>query len=405
MENNRNILVLTYFSFKEGLIQAYTLPYLKIIHEISRDRRIYLCTFEKPDKVLSEIEKTKARAELLKYNIEWLPFKYIPFGLKTIFSQLLNIRKLKRIVKARNIGFAHSWGTPGGAIGYFLKRTSKLKFIIDSFEPHAEAQLENGSWNRNSLGFRVLFYLERRMARSADSLIYTTKNMVNYAKVKFQAYDKSEFIKPACVDLQHFTLNKKKSIGLLEKYQLQNKIVGLYLGKFGGIYHDIESFNFFKIAQEYWGDKYRTLVITGHSRIEIEEYCKAVGMDPKYVVSEFVDHERIPDYVGLADIAYTFVKSVPSKKCCTPIKNGEYWAMGLPIVTTKEISDDSGIIQTNDIGYVLNDLSKDEMKRALKYIDQKFIPTSTQQQNKIRRTAEEKRNFQIARDIYKKIYS
>ena len=45
----------------------------------------------------------------------------------------------------------------------------------------------------------------------------------------------------------------------------------------------------------------------------------------------------------------TPVKPVPTKRYCTPVKDGEYWALGLPVIITEGISDDSGIIRENGI--------------------------------------------------------
>lgn len=42
-----NILVVTNWGFEEGLIQSYTLPYLKIIHKVNPYIKIYLVTQEK----------------------------------------------------------------------------------------------------------------------------------------------------------------------------------------------------------------------------------------------------------------------------------------------------------------------------------------------------------------------
>ena len=43
----KNILIITYWSYKDALIQTYTLPYVKVIREnLSDDQKIYLVTLE-----------------------------------------------------------------------------------------------------------------------------------------------------------------------------------------------------------------------------------------------------------------------------------------------------------------------------------------------------------------------
>ena len=105
--------------------------------------------------------------------------------------------------------------------------------------------------------------------------------------------------------------------------------------------------------------------------------------------------------MGLAHFGITPFVPVPSKRYGTPIKNGEYWAMGLPIIITKNISDDSEIIEKEDIGYVLKELNNLEYTKACQKINELIENDSSL---KIRDIAIQYRNFKIADKIYKDIY-
>ena len=402
---NTGLLILTYFSFKDGLIQAYTLPYLKLIHRVNPEIRIYLLTKEKSEMVLTDPEKSLAREALAEYNIEWIPKTYIPFGIKAMSSQISLLIELMAMVKKKSISTIHCWGTPPGVEGFLLSKLTHCPLVIDSFEPHAEAQVENGSWTKNSPGYRILWWFEKRMARHASTLIYTTRNMISYAKEKYGAYDEKEFVKPACVDLDLFSVSDLKNPLLLESLSLQGKIIALYAGKFGGIYYDIEVFRLFKQAHEFWGDEFRALILTPTPDEEIDQFCIDVGLAREIVISRFVKHSEIAKYMGLADFALTPVKPVPSKKCCTPIKDGEYWALGLPVIITKDISDDSEIISKHGIGVVMEDFSEQRIQLAIEQMNELLRKqTRLELYNKVRPIAEKYRNFQIAENIYTKVY-
>ena len=147
-------------------------------------------------------------------------------------------------------------------------------------------------------------------------------------------------------------------------------------------------------------------MLTGHSGEEIDEYCYRSNLDKTCIVRRFVPHAMIPDHMGLADFAITPIKPIASKKYSTPVKNGEYWALGLPVVITPGISDDSAIIEKHRIGALLNELSGPGYLKAVKEIDA-ILSGNTREElyDKIRAVAVKYRNFSIAEDIYRKIYS
>lgn len=211
-------------------------------------------------------------------------------------------------------------------------------------------------------------------------------------------------VKPACVDLDQFNLISARDEDLAAELGLTGKLVAVYAGKLGGIYLDKEVFDFLKAAHDRWGDRFRTLLLTGHSEQEIESFCRNAGLDRAVVVTRFVPHHEVPRYLALADFALTPVKPVPTKRYCTPIKDGEYWAMGLPVVIPAGISDDSAIIQREGIGAVLVSLTAESYRAALDTIESLLTVPKDQRQRKIRDVAFRYRNYTIAEAVYKQVY-
>jgi hypothetical protein len=109
--------------------------------------------------------------------------------------------------------------------------------------------------------------------------------------------------------------------------------------------------------------------------------------------------------MALGNFGITPVKPVPTKKYCTPIKDGEYWALGLPIVIPANISDDADIILRHEAGAVLTELTKPEYERALSTIDLLLKQPQDLTRSRIRELAFTYRNFQIAEQVYKSVYS
>lgn len=402
----KNILIITYWSFDDALIQTYTLPYVDLIRkQLPPGSRIFLVSLEKDDSVLTGKRKQSITDNLDQRGISWYPFQYYPLGIGAAFLWIQILLKLARLIRSQKIDVIHCWATLAGALGYLLSKITGKPLVIDSYEPHAEAMVENGTWPRGSIAFRILFDLEKRQTRRASHLIAATAGMKAYALKKYDYEIDQLFVKPACVDLELFDIQRRKNPALLAELGLTDKLVCVYAGKFGGIYQDKEVFDFLAAAQSHWGKKFGVLLLTGHTSSEIHSWCSASGLNPDIVVTRFVDHRGIPDYIGLGDFAITPVKPVATKRYCTPIKDGEYWAMGLPVVIPAGISDDSDIIREHSIGAVLDEFNTAAYQEALKTIDLILAIPNVERVQRIRNVAHQYRRFGIAELVYRGIYS
>ena len=400
-----NVLILTYWSYPDALIQTYTLPYVRIIrNNLPPGSCIFLLTLEKDQAILEKSNRDKIAEQLQNEGIHWLPFTYRPFGFLAFILWMGISFKLCSIIIGRKISVIHCWCTTAGAIGYFLSVVFNRKLIIDSYEPHAEAMIENGTWKKGSLAFRLLFWLEKKQTQRAEVVISATEGMRGYAISKYNVSIKNFYVKPACVDLDLFSEKDIKNKSLLMQLELSDKIVCVYAGKFGGIYLEDEVFDFLKVAYDHWGDAFRVLLLTNTSEEKLKEYCNRANIPFEIVISLFVAHAKIPSYLGLADFALCPVKPIPTKRYCTPIKNGEYWALGLPVIIPKGISDDAQIIQENSIGAVWTKLEKQEYVLSVAVIDSILQTPPSVRFRKIREIAIQYRSFKIAETVYNQVY-
>lgn len=393
----RKILALTTWSYNDALIQTYTLPYLEIISNHLKDNeKIYLVTLEK-DRKQSIVNPNP--------KIEVISFKYLNFNYKGLLMWTELIIYLSFFIKRKKINTIHSFCTPAGGLAYILSWFNKSRIILDSFEPHAEPMVETKTWRKNSYAFKILFWLEKKQLKRANEVICAVNGMINYSKAKYNIVKERYFSKPACIDLNQFSYQNIKNPVLLKELGIEEAIVCVYAGKFGGLYLEKETFDFFKIAYDYYGNRFKVLLLTSHSEKEIARYAKKSNLPLSVIIQKYIKHSEIADYMGLADFAICPMKPVPSRRFGTPIKNGEYWALGLPVVITKDISDDSDIIQENEIGAIIDKFDDYTYEYAIDKIDY-LIKNNTREEiyKKIRPIAEKYRNFEIAEKIYSEIY-
>jgi len=407
VKKTKNILVITYWSYKDALIQAYTLPYLHLFNGIlPPNRYIYLVTLEQKHLHLNANERSQIRHRLRLQGIKWIDFHYYRFGILSFLNWIPILLRLCQLAIFRNVSHIHAWCTTAGAIGYVVSVLTRKPLIMDSYEPHADVMLETKTWTANSPAYRILKRFEKLEGQHSRTQICCTEDMTDYARKSLGITLRNPVVKPACVDLDRFSFTNRKKPYLLHKLALENKIVCVYAGKFGGLYLEQEVFDFFKVASEYWGDRFRVLLLTNEKEENLDRWMKASGLDPVIVKKTFVFHSSIPDYIGLGDFAISPYKPVPSRKYSAPIKNVEYWSLGLPVVITKNIADDSKIIADNEIGAVLENLHTEDYRSAVITID-RLLNTFTIRQlyDKIRPIVESNRNFGVARKVYEGIYS
>lgn len=401
-----NLLILTYWSFKDALIQAYTLPYVRIIKShLPGNALIFFVTLEQNSNKINNEDKRVLKSRLKEEGIIWMPFTYSPFGVVMMLKWLLIALRLYALLFLKNIATIHAWCTPAGAIGYFLSKFSGKPLVLDSFEPHAEPMIEAGQWAKDSMAFKLLFELEKRQAKHAKTVIACVPSMKDYALRKYGVDIKNFYHKPACVDFSLFDMRKGKNRALLEELNFCNKLVCVYAGKFGGSYLTQEVFDFFEVCHGFWGDKFRVLLLSNHPQADIKLWSKNANLPPDLITQRFVVHHEMPDYIGLGDFAIVPFVPVPSKRYGSPIKTGEYMAMGLPIVITKEISDDSEMIDKNNLGFVLSTLSDLEYSRSVQWLANSIKEEEGSFLNKkIRKYAQNRKNFKLAEETYKKVY-
>ncbi len=397
MTSPHHVLIITYWSWSDALVQTYTLPYLRILERaLPSGSQIHLVT----------LERTRSPMKVaIQGGIEHHPFTYEPLGARAIGMILGLVWKLSRLVFRHGIGTIHAWCTPAGMIGYLVSVLTRRRLVIDSYEPHAEAMVENGTWKRDGMAFKVLFLFEKLQSRRATALIAATASMQDYAAQKYGVSGKALFVKPACVDLERFSWREVKRFDLLRSLGLEGKLVAVYAGKFGGIYLDQEVFDLLRVARDRWGDRFHVLLLTSHVPEDLAANMQRAGLDPAMFTIRFVPHHEVPAYMGLGDLALTPVRPVPTKRHCTPIKDGEYWALGLPVVITADISDDSELIERYGIGAVLHRLGDEHYNMALETIDSLLQGMDRAAlYARIRPIAEKYRNFDIAEKVYRSIY-
>ena len=112
------------------------------------------------------------------------------------------------------------------------------------------------------------------------------------------------------------------------------------------MYYHEEVISIFENAFQVF-DNFRLVILTPQNDTFIEQLIIKFG-DRLFLKK--VKHKEVVDYLSIADFAFATYKEGEVKKHLSPIKIGEYWACGLPVLITEGIGDDSNIVKETGLG-------------------------------------------------------
>ncbi|MDB5251207.1 MAG: hypothetical protein JWP27_376 [Flaviaesturariibacter sp.] len=404
-KRKNKVLVITTWPFNDGLILSYVLPYVMMTRQqLNPDDEIYIVSQEHDLKRLEAEQVKTLLADLAMQNIFLKPEVYARLGIRKYLKFPLEIIKYTWFILSKGITVIHTHAMGAGMQGTILSWLTGRPLVGDSYEPLAESMIESGTWKRDSLPYKTMLFFEKKLTKRARHLIACTPAMKDYAAGTYGITLRDLKWKPACVNLDLFRYDAAVARAVRAELGFTNSIVGIYVGKFGSQYLDREIFDFFRVCREFWGDRFRILILSSHTEAEIETYCREAGISSALITKKFVPHNEVNRYMMAADFAITPVKPIPSKRYCTPMKDGEYWGIGLPVVITENISDDSDIIEKERIGAVLRRFDVAGYTEAVRTIDG-LLAEGEELRKRVRACAERYRSYTIAEKVYKDIYS
>lgn len=341
-----NLLYLSYWGINDPLTVSTVYPHLKILREISSIDQITFCTIERETDY-----RFPDQLKVVK-GLKWFPFQS-GHRIRNKLSDFWSIpEKLKQLIDQYHVNKLLARGAPAGALGYLVWRKTKTPFYVESYEPHAQYMLESGVWKR----WDPRYILEKRWERKQD--IYASGLMPVAYNYEFKLIEHGVpankiHTMPCAVPVEEFRFDEAKRVKKRSELGIpEEAIVGVYVGKFGGLYFDVESFELFKKTNEHFPN-FHLIICSPHPKGWLEQKLKAYNFPLDKAHCLFVPHQEIPSYLSAADFAYALYRPAPSKRFLSPIKVGEYWASGLPVLITEGIGDDSEIIEHERVGCVL----------------------------------------------------
>ena len=389
------ILYLGYWPSADGLTQSVIVPRLEILSREDKVEEIFFCSVEREN------------AGPLQLNMSKVTQLFFHSKRKSnvFFTKCADFRGLflltNEIVRQQKVSLVICNSPLAGMVGYNLHKKNNVPFIVECFEPHALYMLETGAWKIWDPRYWVLTYSEWKQKKHAFKLA-TVSRSYSEKLVKDGVPANKVVTVPNCIPLEDFKFKMASRTAKRAELDIgENDCVGIYVGKFGDIYYDDEAFDLFAEAFNYFGKNFRLIILTSALSGAVIEKLKRRNISDEHFRIAHVPREKVPDFLSASDFAFSTIRPSPSRVYCCPIKNGEYWANGLPILLEDGIGEDSAIIREEGGGVLLERHHPDQAFEQLTDLMKKNRPANA---NKIYSIAIKHRRMELLSDYYKELF-
>lgn len=386
---------MTYWGLNDPLTISTVFPHLKILSKFEHVDKIILVTIERPEE--SDIYH--------EHDLEVPKVRHIPLKSKNFPISKLNKtfdfsyfpKQYAKIAEENEVDLMICRGAMIGALGYLTNKRTGIPFYVESFEPHGDYMIESGVWSKHGIRNRFQQKWEKREMDYASGIMPVS---YNYAKeITEKGVDEQKVrVIPCCVNMDNFGFSQEARDSIREELGIEkDQVAGIYVGKFGGMYFDTEAFDIFSKAYDYFGDRFRLIILTPNPAQEVRENLMRAGIPSDRVFVDIKPHADVPNYLSAADFAYALYKPSPSKQYLSPVKVGEYLGNGLPVMITDGVGDDHIYLPEEQAGVTFKYPDADFEK----YFGQMDKLVSEENiRERIREVAQKHRSFEIARNVY-----
>lgn len=359
------ILYIAYWGALEQLGQSLIVPAVKKLVQMGAE--ITLITFEKPADLLKKDEMRRIREMLEADCIEWIPLQYhkdpkIPATLFDIAQGTARSLQ-KRLTKRFDIIHARTF--IGGLIGMLIAPLTGAKFVYHNEGFYPDEQVDSGVWAKDSRPHRVAKQLENKMYSRADGIIALSHRAKTEIE-KLPAVQKKQtpvIVVPSCVDLERFQLLPKDSSAV------NDEIKFVYVGSVGGRY-DLSNIGRFIAAAKNRNPNVRLQIYSKGNREYIARTLAESGLSETDWNLASAAYVEIPKLISEYDAGIHFLQRGISEHSGSPTKIGEYWAVGLPVVITSNMSDNDTIVKRENLGSVISEHSEENYIEAFDEISE-----------------------------------
>jgi glycosyltransferase involved in cell wall biosynthesis len=366
-----SVLYLVYWGANEPLGQALVLPSVRRL--AARGVRVTLVTFDKPEDLARTAEISRIREDLRSRQIRWISLRYHqhPQGPAKMWDAACGWARSVAAQLGERTGIIHARTFFGGVMGMALAPLLQARFIYHNEGFYPDEQVDGGVWAPESTRYRVARWLERELYGRADGIIALSERARRLIE-RLSAVQRREtpiIVVPSAVDLERFQCPSERVLP-------RNGLRLVYAGSIGARYRFEGAVRFAEAALRELGAVHLR-ILTRQDGTVVERVLGASGLPRLAWSVACLPHDKIPFELVRHEAGLYFVAPGSSAAATSPTRVGEYWACGLPVVITPDVSDTEEMILRERVGVLVKDDSDAACRRAARELHELLEGTDT----------------------------
>jgi len=284
----------------------------------------------------------------------WYPRRY------TAFQTLFQTTK-RALLLRKKVDIYHTHGVYFSGVG-LIDRSKPMVLTI-----HGYSSLEaiaSGRIKENSLGYKHIRFMEKKVAQRADAIIAVGKTLRQWIIEELRADPEKVFYIPNGIDSDVFRLIPPEDNPLKDK--IKGNPILIFTKHFSPGYGAKDLILAFKDVVAKYPDARLIMLGEDKWKSEIINYSKKLGVFEKIVFPGRVPNEKVPYFLSISDI---FINPISTTETFG-ISVIEAMACETPVVATavggpKEIMDEGIRQMGNPVGILVPPKSPDDLAKAI----------------------------------------